>query len=287
VSRRPTRPWRRATQLAVAAAYLALPLANARGLRGALGSLVSTRLGPVDLVEPAAALSAALAAGAAAPTGALLLGAAPPVLLALVLGPVFCGWICPFGLASEALDAALRRRGAARSAPPRDAAAAHRRARLPRAATLAALLAGSALAGVPLAALAEGPRAITVAALEAAYLGAISPFAAGTLGALLLLDLVLPRRLFCRALCPAGAAANFLRTPRTLRIVHDPARCRCTGAPACATACAWRIDPRSAGRFDGCTSCLDCLDVCPGGALRAAFVPFPRSTPSPEAKETR
>jgi len=103
--------------------------------------------------------------------------------------------------------------------------------------------------------------------------GATSSFSAGLLGALLLLDLVLPRRLFCRALCPAGALANFLRTRRTLRISSEPARCSCADRPSCQAACAWGVDPRRAGRFDGCTMCLACLDACPAGNLTVTHHP--------------
>lgn len=258
---------RRAAQLSSALLYLALPLANAHGHRGALGSLASTRAGPLDLLEPAAALTALLAAGAEAPLGRLLLAAAPPVLLALALGPVFCAWLCPFGLLSEGLDRLRRRR---RWAPD-----AHVRARAPRALLLASVLAGSAIVALPLGALLQGPRAITVAALEAIYLGAISPFAAATLGALLLADLALPRRLFCRALCPAGAAASYLRTPATLHVAHAPAPCACAGEPRCQAVCPWGVDPRRAGRFDGCTNCLACVEACPSGALAPAWRPRP------------
>jgi ferredoxin-type protein NapH len=235
------------------------------------GNLASLRLGPVDLTEPAAALGAVLAAGLATPASALAtlaLGAAPPVLLALLLGPVFCSWICPFGLVSELADAALgrvlpsRRRWRPRS---------HEGVRVPRLAALGLLLAGSALGGLPLAALLQGPRAVTAVAQEGFYLGAVSPFAAGLLGALLLLDLLLPRRVFCRALCPAGAVLNLLRTRRTLRIAWEPARCACAAAPSCHTACRWGVDPRTARRHDGCTSCLACVEVCPTGALGVAW----------------
>jgi ferredoxin-type protein NapH len=270
-------PWRRATQLAVAALYLALPFANGAGLRQVLGSLASTRLGPVDLVEPAAAATALLAAGPGAPALRILAGAAPLALLALLLGPAFCAWLCPFGLVSETLD---RLWGGRRRWRP----SAHERVRRPRAVALAVVLGGSALLALPLGAVLQGPRAITVAALERFYLGAVSPFAAALLGALLVLDVFLPRRLFCRALCPAGAVANLLRTPRTLRIAHDPSRCTCGGAPACHAACAWGVDPRFAARRDGCTSCLACVDACPTRALRPTFLPVPRSTPQP--KET-
>jgi ferredoxin-type protein NapH len=282
-----SRRWGRlrlASQLAVAALYVALPLANAAGLREVAGNLASLRLGPLDLTEPAAALSALLAGALGTPLaalGTLALGAAPPVLLALLLGPVFCAWVCPFGLASELLDRALavvlpgRRRWAAR---------AHERVRAPRAAALAGLLAGSALLGAPLAAILQGPRAVTAAAQEGLYLGAVSPFAAGLLGALLLADLLLPRRLFCRALCPAGAVLNLLRTRRTLRVAWEPARCACAGAPACHVACRWGVDPRSARLRDGCTSCLACVEVCPTGALAPAWGGRPEARPAPRAR---
>jgi ferredoxin-type protein NapH len=265
------RRWRRAAQLVSASVFVALPLANAWGHRGAVGSLAALRAGPLDLVEPAAGATALLAGGAAR-WGAIVLGAAPFVLLALALGSAFCGWLCPFGLLSEGIDAVRRR--------PTWRPGAQDRARRVRWTVLAAVLAGSALAALPLGALLQGPRALTVAALEAIYLGAVSPFAASVLGALLVLDVLLPRRLFCRALCPAGALASLLRTPRTLRIAVDPERCLCRGTPHCLAACPWGIDPRTAGRLDGCTSCLACVEACPSQALRATFAPLPDRMPS-------
>jgi ferredoxin-type protein NapH len=256
---------RRATQLAFALFYLALPFANAAGLRAVAGTPASTRIGPLDVVEPAAALTAILAGGTASAVGALLVGAAPASLVLVFLGPVLCSWTCPFGLVSELVDRARSRLARRTWRPWRPGE--HERLRVPRVAFLAAVLGGSALLALPLGAILQGPRAISIAALEGVYLGSASVAGAGLLGVLLLADALLPRRLFCRALCPAGAVANFLRTRRTLRVELDPARCDCAGPGACLTACAWGIDLRSARRFDGCTNCLACLDACHSSAL--------------------
>jgi len=97
--------WRRAVQATVAALYLALPFL---GWERVTGTMVALRAGPLELAEPAAALSALLAGGAGAL--ALAVGVLPVVLLAAILGPVYCSWACPFGLLSEGIDR-LRSRG--------------------------------------------------------------------------------------------------------------------------------------------------------------------------------
>ncbi len=249
--------WRRAVQLAVAAFYLGLPFLALPWLSGTLSAL---QVGPVDLVEPAGAASAALA-GRRLALG-LALGAAPVVLLALGLGSAFCGWACPFGLLSEWLDRVRRPRA-------RWPARAWVAARRPRWAALAALLAGSALLGAPLAALLSPPRVITAIPLEARSSGLVPWVSLGLLGAFLVLDLLLPRRLLCRALCPAGGLAALTRWRGTWRPRFEPARCRCPGHPPCHAACAWGLDPREMGLRDGCSSCLACLEACPSAALTA------------------
>jgi ferredoxin-type protein NapH len=261
-------PWRRAVQAAVAALYAGLPFL---GLPWLSGTLAALRVGPVDLVEPAGALSAALAGRHLAP--ALLLGAAPVALLALGLGSVYCGWLCPFGLLSELLDRLRRPRA---RWPER----AWEAARRPRRVALLLLVGGSALLGAPLAAVLSPPRVLTSLPLEARAAGVVPWVGLGLLGAFLLADLLLPRRLLCRALCPAGALAALLRAPATWRPRFEAARCRCPGHPPCVAACAWGLDPRAGamGPRDGCTSCLACLDQCPTEALtvlRGAAPPGP------------
>jgi ferredoxin-type protein NapH len=236
--------------------YLALPFL---GLERVAGTLAALRLGPVDLAEPAGALSAALAARTL--PLALLLAILPVALLALSLGSVFCSWACPFGLLSELVD---RRRSGQRW-PERSWEAA----RAARAWALLGALAGSLFLGAPLAAILSPPRLATALPLEAVC-GRVVPWVTiGLLLAFLALDLLGPRRIVCRALCPAGALAAWLRAPFTWRPRFDAARCGCPVAPACHAACPWGLDPRAGGMGprDGCTSCLACVERCPTAAL--------------------
>ncbi|HHN75405.1 MAG TPA: 4Fe-4S binding protein, partial [Acidobacteria bacterium] len=155
--------WRRASQLLFAAFFVLLPV-SARwwGQTVVLGTLASLHIGPLALVDPAAGLASILASRSVQLS--LLGGMVLPALLALVLGPVFCSWVCPWGLISELLDKLPGRRPRAGARP-----AGHRRWLW-----LGGLMLASALLGLPLAALISAPRLITQLPLELIYLGGAS-----------------------------------------------------------------------------------------------------------------
>lgn len=269
---------RRLVQSLVALAFVALPFATAAGLPAVHGTLAALGLGPGEVVEPSGALSAMLAAGAA--SGALLLGLLPWMVAGLLLGPVFCSWICPWGLVSELLDRlrpALRfrgRRGIGRRTWPADAFLRLRRWRV---GIYGGLMLLAALAAMPVASFVSPPRLMTVLPVEAVILGRVSLVTGGLLAALLAFELVAPRRLWCRVLCPVGTGFKLLTVPLgkslALRTSWDEPTCTCPGVPACQTRCSWGVDPRRTDPLDGCTNCFACVDGCPTGALRVAFGP--------------
>lgn len=257
--------WRLTTQLVVVALYVALPFAVVAGGVGANGSLAAFGVGPLELVEPIGAASAVL--GGRELGLRLLVGVAPVLLLALLLGPVFCSWVCPFGLLSELLDR-LRRRGRPLAAAPVPSAAPRRRLRM---GLLVGVLAGSLALAVPLVALVSPPRLATLVPLELARLGRLGAVTASLVALLVVFELLGPRRLWCRGLCPVGAGHNLLRLPWSLTVESRPARCLCPRVALCRVACPWGLDPRTMARHDGCTNCFACIDSCPSGSLAPAF----------------
>jgi ferredoxin-type protein NapH len=267
-SRRPKRLtcWRRIVQGSVAAFFLLLPLGGVRGFTAVAGTLASLKLGPVDLVEPAGAASAALAGLTL--TTALVTGAALLILLAIVLGPVFCSWVCPWSLISEAIDHVRFRGARAVWSRPNDASTRRVRWRV-----LLGLLACSLVLGLPIASLVSGPRLITTLPLELVHLRTVSAVTGTLLVAMLALEVAGPRRLWCLALCPAGAAIKLLRTRRTLGPVYRADRCADPRVPLCLVACPWGLDPRRMRVSDGCTTCLACVDACGTQALVTRFGP--------------
>ena len=215
-------------------------------------------LGPVQMLLSGMAPGWRLAAGG---------GAA--LLLALCLGRVFCSWLCPFGLLSEAAQG-LR----SKAAPPKPAKHSFRS----RAAVMLAGLTLAALLGFPLLNQLSLPGGFSLGLITAAaplsdkailsLETRILFFALPFLPVLLVLaaEIVTGKRLWCRWVCPQSVLLSLMaRLPLAPRLQRSLSRCTCkNGAHACRAACPLGLDPRnprSASPLE-CTNCGACVLAC-------------------------
>ncbi len=241
------------------------------------GSAIATRFaGWLRFVDPLAALESGMAQGDLNRT--MLTGAALLVLAAALLGPIFCGWLCPLGLVLE-LNGVLRRVFWGRAAWHWRTAS---RAGDSRLTTLAFFLAFSALAHVPVFTT-FSPIQMVVAAVSVG-----SGAALVALGLLALVEWFFPR-LWCRRLCPLGGLYSLLGRLARLRIRIDPERAGRSPCRQCTTHCPMGIPvmedhvlKKGAGIADPvCTRCGTCLDVCRNDVLscglRCVLERHPRS----------
>ena len=227
------------------------------------GSLSSSHLFGLDLLDPFAALQVAVAAKSVAFAG---LAWTLPVLVVygIIRGRAFCGWACPVNLLCEFVDWLRVKLGVAvreRSVP--------RRAKVGIAAAVFAL---SAVCSVPVFELVNPISAVNKAVLFGSFAGVF------TLAAIVLAELFWARRVWCRALCPLGGMYETLGCVglASVKINHDA----CVNCGACQKACLCDpeiLDAALAGEADrvaagDCMLCGKCVDACPHSALEIGFV---------------
>jgi ferredoxin-type protein NapH len=198
-----------------------------------------------------------------------LLTALIPVVLTVLLGRFFCGWICPATLLYE-LNTNLA--GWLRWAGIR--LGNRRFDRRLKYLVLALGLAISAATG-----------SVTVAAIyppaivgrEIYYAVALGGFGGGTVFFLvtLLFDLLVARRGFCRYLCPGGALYSLLGRYRLLRIRRIVEGCNDCGK--CNVVCEFALDPMHDDFGQECNNCTACVAICPTDAM--TFTLSPRDVP--------
>ena len=85
-------------------------------------------------------------------------------------------------------------------------------------------------------------------------------------------NLFIPR-FFCRVLCPLGAFLGVLSRWALFRIDRDVTKC--TDCDLCLKGCEGASDPQGALRKSECFVCFNCIDDCPEDALRFRFNPLP------------
>jgi ferredoxin-type protein NapF len=253
-------------------------------------SVAAVQRVPVDLflrVDPLAAISAMIAQRRFALD--LALWALPLLALTLVMGRVFCGWLCPLGTTIDGSDALFFRRR------PRSPAA-HERLRAWKFYVLIAV-AVAALVGAQLAFWVDPipllVRSLTLGVLAPVHwlLGQLASVAPGlrrveSLGDFLAAPLhyrmnwaalaifvgvlslgALSRRFWCRYLCPLGALLGLIGRWALVRKYVSADSCvkcmRCL--PACDMG-AISDDPTQYSGYE-CIDCFGCEAVCPEAAI--------------------
>lgn len=219
--------------------------------------------------DPLSAISVTLAAGTL--PGALVWGIGL-VFLTLLLGRVFCGWICPLGTLQQLFSWLLSPRTKRESLTANRWRPWYALKQYVLAALLVGALVGTLQTGLldPLSLL---PRALAAGLWPVLPGGRSVP--GGWLAALLLIAVLVSSRfiprLFCRALCPLGALLGLFARFSLFRLGRRGTACN--GCQKCAFACQGADEPLGEHRVAECHVCLNCLPGCPHEALSYSLLP--------------
>ncbi len=248
--------WRLAVQAAAFGLLVAVPFLNGRyHISFVQGWFQSLSIGRLWFVSPLEGLESLLTSRTIYLP--LLVGMIPTVAVAVILGRLFCGWVCPIHFLSDVSDrvVGLFKRGR------KDLLS------MPRWTLWAALVGELILAmvlGAPLFVFLSPPglvgRELMVMII---FHGVVLE---GVLVLVVLGMNLVTRRFFCRYLCPLGGLLALLGARRRLMVALSPAVC--THCGACRRACPLGLDP-AAGEAAGlhCWNCGECISRCRFGAL--------------------
>lgn len=207
--------------------------------------------------------------------GPLVTALLVPTLLAVIMGRVFCSWICPITFLTE-LGEKITRIFSKKSSIPERLGLVRQLLWL----TLALELLVTLVLGAPVFVFLSPPG------LVGRQLMTLIFFHSLTLeGVIILLALGLnlfSRRCYCRYLCPLGAFLALLGTRRRLRLVNDGQACRSCGA--CDRSCPMGLKPSlGEGTTVYCWNCGSCIDSCHSAHLRFSLTgPEPRLEEKPD-----
>jgi ferredoxin-type protein NapH len=283
---------RRIVQFGCALAFVAIPFLNYREISTLSGNLLAFNFAGVPLNDPLSAAQTGLATLSL--TQNMLIGTLLVLLIAVVLGPAFCSWLCPYGLLSE-LGHGLSRRLGRRPAPATPDATPEPGTSKPDGPPDVPFLFRLlwVLAGLAMVAVAVPFPLLNQLSMPGWYTRlwqSLALYSAPIWGGLVLLlavlglEIALGKRLWCRYFCPQSVLISLFGAifPKRLQVAFTRKKCTCPASDrVCQKTCSLCLDPRSPLALSQrlqCTNCGDCVDACRnrGQALGLRFGQSPK-----------
>ncbi len=193
----------------------------------------------------------------------LLLSIVVPVLCTLILGRIYCGWICPMNLILEINDK-LRNLLTKIKYNTRDI----KFGRNTKYVVLIVGLIAAYFAGRPLLSLTYPPAVMSREIFYKVYNG-LWGNGIIILGFICFFELILSRRWWCRYICPGGAIYVALSAYRRLNIQRNDNFCDQCGN--CIPVCPYDLKPMTKELSLECDQCGLCIAACKPGALKYTF----------------
>lgn len=252
--------WRLGVQVTVLCGLGLLPWAQMQGWDYVFGSFYALDVFGLPFADPLSVVHSLSQGTISAPK--LWIGAGLSLLLALVFGRIFCGWICPYGLFSEYV---WRWRSAGK-ATKAQASLRPLRALWLRTGLLLCCVALSTVWALPLLLILSMPGALSLLPLAFWYGGALLTLLALPM-AVLVLEALTRRRLWWQWLCPQSVllswAARLGKKMYGIRWQAKACTCPKNHRP-CEGTCSLSLPLRQVGgppRAE-CLQCAACVSAC-------------------------
>ena len=253
---------------------------------GGIGTLSGIGWKDISLLCPLGALTTLLASKTLVPR--VIISLVVVVVLILLLGRTFCGWVCPVPLVSKlrhvASPASARRKAEAKELEQvRCDTCGENKAKIDsRHIILGGSLLSALVFGFPVFCL-ICPIGLTFATILLVILlfsGGDITWSLVVVPVLLLVEVVFFRK-WCSKICPVSAFMSLVgKGNRTLQPQVDAAKCLQTAKGVachkCATVCPEGIDlhdPDGSAAISECTRCFACVEACPTQAITIPFLP--------------
>ncbi len=260
--KRPTlKTYRRSFQVFIAVAFIVIPILNRSDYSHVYGNYLSFHLFGIPFADPLAILQ--LSIKNLYLTLDNVIGALLPLLLAFVLGTVFCSWICAYGLLSEwtrqlsrkILGPAYGGLGLYRKGFP-----------FKMAVFILGFIGFFIFSTTPILNQLSMPAWYS-RFFQYLFGQDLLSFSIFFILAVLGIEFFAQKRLWCRYICPQSILITLVKQldRKRMKVVFDPEKCICrAGYERCEAACSLNLKPKTL--YDlvelECSNCGDCVVAC-------------------------